>query len=246
VSARPALIVHAAAASQLLPPVLGVAAGRLSPVPRRWVVVWCLLQAASDGISLAVAYSGHGNLWVTSLFSPVSGAVALWTLSCWQRGATGRLALRFAIPLFLLVSAGLTLGVDDPRTYSLIAAPYHALVLCFAALWTFMTRSLAERGRLLRQDWFWVLGGIMLFTGTATALQPLSWYLLRVAREDLLVSAINVKSAVDVLAFAAITLGVLCPLPPRRSGGAFSPPSSPLASSSAPSASPSWWRSGAC
>jgi len=238
VPARPALIVHAAAASQLLPPVLGIASGRLSPPARRWVVVWCLLQAASDGISLAVAFLGHRNLWVTSLFTPVSGAVALWALSCWQRGATGRLALRIAIPLFLLVSAALTLGVDDPRTFSLIAAPYHALVLFFAALWTFMTRSLAERGGLLRQDWFWVLGGIMLFTGTATALQPLSWYLLRVAREDLLVSALNLKASVDVLAFVAIALGVLCPLPPTHFGGAFSPQSSPLASSSAPSASP--------
>lgn len=227
-----------AAASQLLPPLLGVAAGRLSTPPRRWVAVWCLLQAAGDGISLAVAFRGHNNIWVSYVFMPVGGAVALWALSCWQRAATGRLALRIAIPLFLLVSVGLTLGVEDPRMYSLITAPFHALVLFFAALWTFMTRSLAERGRLLRQDWFWILGGIMLFTGTATALQPLGWYLLRVGREDLLLSAFNLKAAMDILAFAAITLGVLCPLPPRHSGGAFSPPSSPSGSSSAPSAWP--------
>jgi hypothetical protein len=172
------------------------------------------------------------------VFSPLAGAVALWALSCWQRGATGRLALRIAIPLFLLVGTGLTLGVDDPQMYSLVAAPYHALVLFLAALWTFMTRSLVERGRLLRSDWFWILGGIMLFTGTGTALQPLAWYLVRVGREDLLLSAFNLKAAVDIFAFAAITWGVLCPLPPRLSGGAFSPPSSPLASWSAPSASP--------
>jgi hypothetical protein len=101
-----------------------------------------------------------------------------------------------------------------------------------------MTRSLAEHGRLLRQDWFWILGGIMLFTGTGTALQPLAWYLVRVGREDLLLSAFNLKAAVDIFAFAAITWGVLCPLPPRLSGGVSSPPSSPLASWSSPSASP--------
>ncbi len=235
---RPPWILHAAAASQLLPPLLGVAWGRLVTAPRRWVTAWCLLQAASDGISLALGSRGHNNLWVSYLFMPLGGAVALWALSCWHRGATGRLALRIAIPLFVLVSAGLTLGVDDPRMYSLITAPFHALVLFFAALWTFMTRSLAERGRLLRQDWFWILGGIMLFTGTATAQQPLAWYLVRVGRGDLLLSAFNLKAIVDILAFAAITRGVLCPLPPKRSGGAFSPPSSPLASSSAPSASP--------
>jgi hypothetical protein len=240
VPTRPTLIEHAAAASQLLPPVLGVAAGRLATPARRWAALWCLLQAVGDGVSLLVAQLGHHNLWVNHLSEPLTGAIALWALSCWQRSGTGRLTLRIAIPLFVLVSAGLTLGVDNPTAYSLISAPFHALVLFLAALWTFMMRSLTERGRLLRQDWFWVLSGLMLIAGTATALQPVAGYLVGVGREDLVLSELHLKALVDVIGYAAITVGVLCPLPlpPTRSGGASLPPSSPLASSLARSASP--------
>jgi hypothetical protein len=235
---KPTILMYVAGWSQLAPPAAGAAARRLTPGGRREIAIWCLLQVASDGLSLVLGRRGLNNLWVSYLFMPVTGAIALWAISCWHRPGTGRLTLRIAIPLFVVVSAGLTFGVEDPRAYSMIAAPFHALVLFFAALWTFMVRSLTGQARLMQQDWFWILGGLMLFTGTATAQQPIAWYLVSAGREDVFRAVFDLKAAVDILAFAAITRGVLCPLPPRFSGGASLPRSSPLASSSAPSASP--------
>ena len=228
---------YASGLSQLLPPIVGVIGGRVATPPRRWMVVWCLLLVANGAISLALGMQKINNLWVGYVFMPATGAVALWALSSWHDPGTGRLALRLAIPLFVAVSAVLTLGVEDAHTFSLVAAPFHGLVLLIAAVWTFIRRSLGETAPLVRRDWFWAVAGLMLYAGTTTALEPVAWYLLAAERVDLLNLAINAKAASDILAFVAITGGVLCPLPPRSSGGSSSPPSSPWASSWAPLAS---------
>jgi hypothetical protein len=229
---------HAAAWSELLPPVLGAIGGRVVTPPRRWMVIWCLLLVANAAISLALPLETMNNLWVGYLFMSLTGAVALWALSHWHAPGTGRLTLRLAIPLFVGVSAVLTLRIENTHAFSLVAAPFHGLVLLLAGIWTFIRLSLAEAAPLLRRDWFWTLAGFMLWAGTTTALEPVAWYLLSAERVDLVGLAINVKAASDLLAFAAITWGVLCPVPPpTSSGGSSSLPSSPWASWSAPSAS---------
>jgi hypothetical protein len=177
------------------------------------------------------------NMWVGYLFMPMTGAVALWALSHWHPPGTARLALRVAVPLFVTVSAVLTLRLEDPHTFSLVAAPFHGLVLLLAAIWTFIQLGMGETAPLLRRDWFWTVAGLMLYAGTTTAMEPAAWYLLSVERVDLLNLAVNAKAASDILAFVAITWGLLCPVLPTSSGGSSLPPSSPLGSWSAPSAS---------
>ncbi len=226
---------HAAALSQLLPPVVGIAAGRLAPPPRRWATIFCLLLVGQDAIALALASQGFNNLWVGYVFMPAAGAAVLWTLSLWHPGDTARLTLRIAIPIFVTVSVAITLVAEDPRRFSLFTATFQSLVLLLAALWTFVRRSLIETERLTSRDWFWTVLGFMLYAGVASAIEPLSGYFLAVSREDLLHAAINVRAAVDIVAFLAIAGGMLCPLP-TSSGGSFSPPSSLSPSSSAPSA----------
>lgn len=232
---RPTLLQHAAIWSQLVPPIVGVAAGRAATPPRRWSIVWCLALAAQDAVAVAVARQVGNNMWVAYLLTPVTASVALWALSLWHGGARGRLALRAAIPLLLAVGAVLTLHAEDFRAFSLFVLPFYSLVLLLASVWTFLSRSLGESGVMLRQDWFWVVGALMLYFGTMTALAPVSFYFLDLGREDLIHYAHNAKAAMDVLAFAAITGGVLCPLRPKSSGGASSSRSLPSGSSSAPS-----------
>jgi hypothetical protein len=227
---------HAGLVAQLLPPLAGVIAGRVVTPPRRWIVVWCILLVMNGVISLALGMRKVNNLWVGYLFMPVTGAVALWALSHWHSPGTGRLALRLAIPLFVAVSAVLTLRVEDAHSFSLVAAPFHGLVLLIAAVWTFIRRSLGDTGLVLRRDWFWTLAGLMLYEGSTTAVEPVAWYLLSTGRDDLIYLVINARAASDVVAFIAITWGVLCPQP-TSSGGSSSPPSSPWGSWSLPSAS---------
>lgn len=223
---------HAAALMQLLPPgIAPFAERRLSPA-KRWVVVWCLLLAAQDAVGFALSSAGIENLWLGYVGAPITGAVALWMLSLWNDAGVVRLALRGAIPLFVVVSVVLSVGVDDPTTFSVFAAPFHALVLLLASLLTFLVRSFREDGRMVAQAWFWTLAGLMLYAGADTAIQAMIWYLLEAGREDLIVAVFNVRAVAMLTAFAAIAGGMLCPLPPTPSGGPSSRPSLPSGSSS--------------
>ena len=178
---------------------------------------------------------GRNNLWLGYAGYPVLSMAMLWALAQWHPAKSARLALKLAIPLVLLVSVVLTLTLDDPTDFSLAVAPFHAIVMLLATVWTFVSLSLAAESSIVHEDWFWIIGGVMLYAATATAMQPLAWYLIR-ERVDLLHAALNVRAAVLLLSFAAITWGMLLRGAPRYSGGSSWPPSSPSSSSSAGSA----------
>jgi hypothetical protein len=163
--------------------------------------------------------------------------MALWAISLAVHHPTSRLAIRIAIPLQALVGVILTAAIEDRTTFSLVAGPFHALVVLLAAAWTFLRLGMEESGGLARRDWFWIVGGIMIYSASLTGLQPVSWFLRATNRMDLLAAAYYVKAAADCVAFLAITGCMLCPIPPTSSGGSSSPPFSPSGSSSVPSAS---------
>lgn len=196
------------------------------------MAAWCVLLVAQDAISLIVGSHGVNNLWMAYLFWPLISGVLLWALAEWHPDNAAKLALRAAIPLVVVVSAVLTLTIDDARTFSLVVAPFHSIVMLLAAIWTFVILSLRSDSSIPKADWFWIVGGLMLYAATATAIEPLAWYLIQ-ERVDLLHSAFNVRAAVVLLSFAAITWGMLLRRTPRYSGGSSSPPSSRSSSSSA-------------
>jgi hypothetical protein len=198
----------------------------------RSMIMWCLLLVAQDSIALALAGYGSNNLWMTYVSWPIISGTLLWALSDWHPASSARLALRAAIPLVVVVSVILTVTIDNARTFSLVVAPFHSIVMLLAAMWTFVSLGLRENAQIMRQDWFWIVGGVMLYAATATAMQPLAWYLIR-ERVDLLHAAFNVRAGVVILSFAAITWGMLLRGAPRYSGGSSWPPSSPSSSSSA-------------
>ena len=227
---RPTLLQHAGAWIPLLPLLLAVLSfRRLSPA-RIWIAAWCALLVAQDAIGFTMGMRGINNLWVGYVFQPVLGGVGLWALSHWQPDDMTRAGLRYAVPLVVVVNIILILAIEDRRTFSLVASPFHYITLLLASLWTFVRLSLASDESLAKQDWFWITGGLMLFAATSTAIGPLAWYLLR-PRVDLLHAMLNVRAASNILAFAAITWGMLCPRQ-RYSGGFSSRPFSPSSSSS--------------
>jgi hypothetical protein len=216
-----------AIAIQLAPPLVGIGAGSITTSARRWLAVWCLLMTLQDVVMVRVAAHGSPNLWVTHVANPVLCAVALWTLSLWHEGRIGRLALRATIPALVVVSAVLSLTLDAGNTFSLYAEPFDALVLLLACVWTFVGRGLTERARLVRSDWFWVIGGLILYFGPLMAFQPVLSVLYDAGRQDLWSTAQSVRIASVLLAFSSIAGGMLCPPPLRTpSGRPSSPPSS--------------------
>lgn len=233
---KPTLLQYAAA---VVAPLLPVLAGALRPRAltraRLAIVLWCAMEGSLNILAMVLGARGRNNLWLGYVGHPLLSMALLWALAQWHPGKPARLALKVAIPLVLVVSVVLTLTLDDPRDFSLAVAPFHAIVMLLATVWTFVSLSLATEQSLAGEDWFWIIGGVMLYSAIATAMQPLAWYLIR-ERVDLLHAAFNVRAAVVILSFAAITWGMLLRGAPRYSGGSSWPPSSPSSSSSAGSA----------
>lgn len=223
---------HAAVGAAALPILTAALRGRGLARAHLAILLWCGLELSLNVLAALIGSRGRNNLWLGYAGYPLLSTTLLWALAQWHPAGSARLALKIAIPLVLVVSVVLTLTLDDPRDFSLAVVPFHAIVMLLATVWTFVSLSLSAERSPAGEDWFWMIGGLMLYAATAAAMQPLAWYLIR-ERVDLLHAAFNVRAAVVILSFAAITWGMLLRGAPRYSGGSSSPPSSPSSSSSA-------------
>lgn len=219
----------------LLPPLAALARWRQLRSAHLWILAWCAVLGSFQILAMLLGSRGLNNLWTGYVGEPLLSGILLWALAQWHPSKSARLALKIAVPLVVLVSVALTMTLDDPREFSLAVGPFHAIVTLLATVGTFVSLGLASESSIAQEDWFWMIGGLMLYAATAAAMQPLAWYLIR-ERVDLLHAAFNVRAAVVILSFAAITWGMLPRGTPRYSGGSSPPPSSPFSSSSAGSA----------
>lgn len=226
------MLQYAAVWSPVFPPLAAAATGWTTPSERRWIVAWCLVILATEILAGLLGGLGINNLWTGYVGQPLISSVLLWALSQWHPYGSARTALRAAVPLVVLVSVIFTVTIDNAHAFSLVVGPFHSIVMLLAAVWTFVSLSLRAEALIIREDWFWIIGGVMLYAATATAMQPLAWYLIQ-ERVDLLHAAFNVRAAIVILSFAAITWGMLSHRTQTFSGGSSSPPSSPSSFSSA-------------
>jgi hypothetical protein len=177
---------------------------------RVWILAWCAILVTADATSLWLGRHNVSNLVVFNLLSPACLAIVLWALSDWQHAELPRLTLRLAIIPFLAAWGVLTFALEDTSSFSRVADPLTSLVGLGAAAFTLVAKSHRAGGSLLRQDWFWVSGGMVLYFGTAAMLQPLSALLVGNAPQ-LVIRAYEIKSVLDVFAFLLIARGVVCP-----------------------------------
>lgn len=177
---------------------------------RAWALAWCAFLLAMDLVGGWLGSNGRHNLWLYYIFTPVSVALMLWALSCWQLTELWRLTYRIAIVPLLLVWGTLTWAVEDTSTFSRAAEPMAKLVALAAGAATLVLRSYGGHGDLQRQDWFWISGGMSLYFGVSATISPVG-AVLASARPDLFALAWNLKVALDIGAFLLIVRGVLCP-----------------------------------
>lgn len=210
-------VLFAATYAQVLPLLAAVRYGIRLPLPRRWVLVWCLALLASDAAQYWLRDSGN-NLWVQYTFVPLHNAIMLWALSLWQQDPVSRLAFRVAIPLDLLALAALIPAWHSAATFNQFTWPFQALVLLAGSLYTLVSLSIKEPERVTSRDWFWVTLGTSLFFAFRMALPPFVELMLSTNRE-LTRLAYVVSAWADILAYILIARGMVCPLPQARSGG---------------------------
>jgi len=224
-------LMSASVYAQALPALAALRARRTLSGARIGVLVWSGLLLASNAVDYWLASHHRNNHWVSYVSDPIFGGITLWILSRWQVSSVARLTLQLLIPLYLATMLGLSLAVEQVDTYSLVTNAVTSLLLLALSLYTLLTCSLAERGRLTRFDWFWICSGMALFHGSDVAFEPFSRAMLA-SRVDLVFAAIELTSFIEIFAFLAIARGMLCPNPPLSSGGSSLPRSSPLLFSS--------------
>jgi hypothetical protein len=177
---------------------------------KTWILVWSTLLLAESAITYALAMRGIHNLWVAYLFTPLTVATVLWALSWWQSSDVARLTMRLAIVPLLTLWLALALAFESTSSFSRAADPLAYLVELFAAAYTLVARSRASAGELLREDWFWVSAGLVLYFGTFSMIGPLS-ALLAGTDVALLLRAYQFEAVLQIVAFLAIARGVTCP-----------------------------------
>ena len=213
----------AAVWSQLLPPLAAAISGLRMSVASRWVAGGCLLSLGSDLVQGLLGSRGVNNLWVSYTLTPVMGGAFLWAIASMQPQGVGRLALHITVPFYVVVWYALTLLVENTSGFSRFAYPMHSLLLLAASLWTLVRRGLEPLERpLSRTDWFWILGGLALYAAATAAIEPLFARMMQ-QRVDLVILAYQFRAAAYIVAFLAITWGILCQRRATRSGPSSSP-----------------------
>ncbi len=196
--------------AQAAPPVTALLARRPLKGARLWVVVWCLFLLSVDLLARWLGAHQQRNLWLLFAYTPVSGVLVLWALSCWQVREVPRLALRLAIAPFLVAWGLLVLFVDNTSDFSRAAQPMAELMCLAAATYTLLERGFRATVSPTRQDWFWVCAGLALNSAVSAAVFPLSAALVG-SDPAALVVAYEVRAGFLALAFTLIAVGIACP-----------------------------------
>ena len=143
------------------------------------------------------------NLWINYIAIPTEDVLVLWTLSFWQSHPLLKLALRAAIPVFVLVWVAMVLGIEDVDSFSYLTMPFAALVMLGASLYTLVSNTLAEEGKVTERDWFWITLGLSLYFALFTSIWPFSRAYIA-ERPDLVRLAWTTRAWGDVLALILI------------------------------------------
>lgn len=221
---RATWLIYLAIFSDTWPAIAGLASRRARQGPRGWIVVYSLLLTFGTSLEFVLGRQSINNHFLTYLLKPVQGSVLLWALSLWQSKPMARLTVRIVIPVFLVAWVFMAL-LEDRRTFSTIAYPVYALLVLGTVAYTLYSRSSDAVEPIVRQDWFWVCIGLALAFGSSAAFQPLAAAFVR-THPEIILRAQHVRAVVNLVAFAAITWGLLCPTPLASSGTSSSPASS--------------------
>lgn len=211
------ILVLAASAAPLVPVLMLVWRGSNHPA-LRWLLAGLLLSLVIDGIMLTLMLQGRNNHWLSYLLTPFFGAALLMGLAHWQRSETSRTALQVAAGLLLVAAALLTLLVEDRSSFSSYASPLRSLLVLVAALWTALQHLRDTLGLgFWRAGALWASLGLALYSGVSAAYFPLAAILAEMG-PALVMPALQLKSALVVLAFLLVGWGVVAWTIPAHSG----------------------------
>lgn len=206
--AKASAIITIAMYLQALPAVGYLVASRRSPAGA-FVALGGLITVFANSIGETVGRIYGNNQIVGYIAIPFSAGAYILALAELQVSYVERLTFRIGLGLFLGLYLVLVLGFEDFAHFGQFSHTLYSLVLLAAALWTLARKALTQEEALaLDTDWFWIAFGLAIYGAATSATAAIGNILLVRERVDLFVKAWNLRAALVILAFLAISWGV--------------------------------------
>ena len=208
-------IIYVAIWSQALPGIAYMLTSRRSTAGA-FVVLGGMVAVFANIIGETVGRVYGSNLVVGYLVIPFTAGAYILALAAYQVRYVERLTLRIGLGLFVLIYVLLVGFFEDFAHFGQYSHTLYSFVLLVAALWTLGRRTLTQEDALaLDTDWFWIGFGLAMYGAATAATAAIGNILMARDRVDLFVKAWDVRAALVILAFLAITWGVFRG-PPRE------------------------------
>ncbi|MBP6671113.1 MAG: hypothetical protein KA180_16780 [Gemmatimonadales bacterium] len=210
--------------SLLLPIGAGLAGRTKLDTARLWFLGYLLLELLLETVSFVLGRFRINNHLVAHLGVPLETALILLAFAAWQVDAGARRLFSALVPLSGCFWVPLLLGWEAPNQFSIGLESLQAVLCLAAATYTVVRRAIASTGLPQEEAWYWIGGGVMLYTGTWALMNPLNHYLVERAPE-VAVAVLTVRAGAQVGANLLYFRGMRCPTSPSSSG--FSTPPQP-------------------
>jgi hypothetical protein len=190
-------------------PALAYAAGRRRDRPAAYVALGGLVTVLSAVVGVEIARLYRNNLVVGFIAIPLTAGAYILALAEWQSTYIERVTMRIGLALFITIYVTLVAFFENVAHFGQYSHTLYSIVLLVAALWTLARRALYQDEILaIETDWFWVAFGLAIYGAATAATAAIGNILLARDRIDLFVQAWNVRGALVILAFLAISWGV--------------------------------------
>jgi hypothetical protein len=205
---QPGPVITAATYMQGLPAIAFALSRTRSPATG-FVALGGLIALLATTIGVEVGRHYGNNLIVGYISIPFSAGAYILALAEWQTTYVERMTFRIGLALFITIYVILAAYFENVAHFGQYSHSLYSIVLLTTALWTLGRRALTQDDALaLDTDWFWVAGGLAIYGAATAATAAIGNILLARERYDLFDRAWNVRAALVILAFLAISWGV--------------------------------------
>ena len=214
-SAEPGILIIAAVYAQALP-ILGYAIARRRSAAAAFVALGGLITVLAYLVGRPIGQLTGNNIIVGYVSIPFIAGAYLLALAEYQVTYLERVMFRICLTLFVGVYLVLVAFFEDITHFGQYSHTLYSFVLLVAALWTLGRKALTQEDALaIDTDWFWVAFGLAIYGAATAASAAIGNILMARDRVDLFIKAWDVRAALVILAFLAISWGAFRG-PPRE------------------------------
>lgn len=207
-SVEPNPIIAVAIWAQALPAAAYLGARRRSRAAA-FVGLGGLITVLANLVGVTVGRLTGNNFIVGYISIPFTAGAYILALAEFQATYLERVMLRIGLALFMGSYLLLVTFFEDITHFGQYSHTLYSFVLMVAALWTLGRRALTQEDALaIDTDWFWIGFGFAMYGAATAATAAIGNILMARDRVDLFVKAWDVRAALVILAFLAISWGV--------------------------------------